>query len=133
MVMQTWPKPAPIIREKMPDRAASLDLDAEIIALRSGSEWKNGIARKALLRYPDFQITLRLMRAHARIPEHYNPGRVSVQTLLGHIRMQANGQVFDLPQGRILVLDRSVTHDVEALEESAFLLTVSDPVSTLHH
>ncbi len=130
---QTWTQPQPVSLEKAPDRAASLDLNAEIMALRNGSEWKNGVARKELLRYPDFQITLRLMRAQARIAEHYNPGRVSVHTLFGHIRMRADGKVFDLPQGRVLVMDRCVMHDVEALMESAFLLTVSDPVSVMHH
>jgi hypothetical protein len=42
--------------------------------------------------------------------------------------MHADGKLFDLPQGKILVLDR-VTHDVEAIEESAFLLTVAYPPS----
>jgi hypothetical protein len=36
-------------------------------------------------------------------------------------------KLFDLPQGKMLVLDRAVTHDVEAVEESAFLLTVAYP------
>jgi len=49
---------------------------------------------------------------------HREPG-------VGHIRMCALGKVFDLPKGRVLVLDRAVRRDVEALEESAFLLTVS--------
>ncbi len=67
------------------------------------------------------------MKANTRIPEHHNPGRISVQTIFGYIRMQADGKLFDLPQGKMLVLDRAVTHDVEALEESAFLLTVAYP------
>lgn len=41
--------------------------------------------------------------------------------------MHADDKLFDLPQGKILVLDRAVVHDVEALEDSAFLLTVAYP------
>ncbi|MFB3917124.1 MAG: hypothetical protein ACE14M_10370 [Terriglobales bacterium] len=52
---------------------------------------------------------------------------ICVQTIFGHIRMQADDKLFDLPQGKMLVLDRAVTQDVEAVEESAFLLTVAYP------
>jgi mannose-6-phosphate isomerase-like protein (cupin superfamily) len=37
------------------------------------------------------------------------------RNLLGHIQMHAAGNIFDLPTGRVLVLDRAVSHDVEAL------------------
>lgn len=39
--------------------------------------------------------------------------------------MHAGGRTFDLPRGRCLILDRAVIHDVEAVEESGFLLTVA--------
>jgi quercetin dioxygenase-like cupin family protein len=63
--------------------------------------------------------------ANTRIPEHYNPGRICVQILFGYIRMHADGKSFDLRRGQCLVLDRAVVHDVESVEESAFLLTVA--------
>jgi hypothetical protein len=34
--------------------------------------------------------------------------------------MHAAGNIFDLPTGRVLVLDRAVSHDVEALVDGAF-------------
>ncbi len=67
------------------------------------------------------------MKARSRIEEHQNAGRVSVHTVAGHIRMNAGGKSFDLPQGSVLALDRAVRHDVEALEDSAFLLTAVPP------
>ena len=36
-------------------------------------------------------------------------------------------RLVDLPVGRLLVLDQNVPHDVEALEESAFLLAIALP------
>lgn len=114
----------PMIR---PGRSADFDLEKEMEELRQSREWESGMARKLLVRYPDLQITLRCMKANTRIPEHHNPGRICVQTFLGHIRMHADGKVFDLPQGKIVALDHAVTHDVEALEESAFLLIVAYP------
>ncbi len=118
--------PSPIV---MPGRSAELNLEKELEELRRSPEWESGIARKVLIRYPDFQLTLRRMKANTSIPEHHNPGRISVQTVFGHIQMHADNKLFDLPQGKILVLDRAVIHDVEALEESAFLLTVAYPES----
>lgn len=116
----------------MPIASTELDLELEIAQLHRSPEWSTGIARKVLVQYPDLQITLRTMRAHTRIPEHHNPGRICVQTVQGRIRMHADGQVFDLPKGKMLVLDRAIVHDVEAFEESAFLLTVAYPQGMSH-
>lgn len=116
----------------MPVSSTEFDLESETAQLHRSPEWSTGIARKILIQYPDLQITLRTMRAHTRIPEHHNPGRISVQTVQGHIRMRADGQVFDLAKGKMLVLDRAIVHDVEALEESAFLLTVAYPEGISH-
>jgi quercetin dioxygenase-like cupin family protein len=41
--------------------------------------------------------------------------------------MHVQDRTFDLPQGNLLALDRGVAHDVEALEDSAFLLTIAWP------
>lgn len=109
--------------------STELDIEKELSELRRSPAWHSGIARKVLVRYPGFEITLRAMKANARIPEHHNPGRICVHSLRGHILMHADGRVFDLAQGKALVLDRAVIHDVEAIEESIFLLTVALPAS----
>ncbi len=59
--------------------------------------------------------------------EHRAPGRLSIQTLTGHVRLQVLDQTIDLPAGHVLALDPDVAHDVEALDESAFLLTIAWP------
>jgi hypothetical protein len=50
-----------------------------------------------------------------------------VQTVRGHIRVRALGRTFDLPAGGLLAPDQGVSHDLEALEDSAFLLTIAWP------
>lgn len=123
------PQPNPVA---LTGQSAEFNLEQEAEDLVRSPQWQTGIARKVLVQYPDFQITLRRMKAGSHIPNHHNPGRISVQTVLGRIRMRADGRTFDLPEGAILVLDRAVTHDVEALEESAFLLTVALPENSVH-
>ena len=110
--------------------AIDLDICHEIEQLRQCGKWQNGTSRKQLIRFPDFHISLTAMKADARIGLHMNSGRISVQTIEGHIRMHAGSQAFDLPKGRVLVLDRALPHDVEALADSAFLLTVAHPDGT---
>lgn len=110
-----------------PISALDFDISHEIEQLYGCGTWQNGISRKQLVRFPDFHVSLTAMRANTRIGLHLNSGRISVQTVDGHLRMQAGSQAFDLPKGKLMVLDRAIPHAVEALADSAFLLTVAQP------
>jgi quercetin dioxygenase-like cupin family protein len=79
------------------------------------------------VKYDDFRVVLIALNAHARLPEHHTKGRISIQTVAGHIVVRADGRTFDLPTGTLLALDHDVPHDVEALEASACLLTIAWP------
>jgi len=63
---------------------------------------------KRLVRFTDLRISLTAMKAGIRLEPHENPGRISVQTLYGHIRMHAGDRTFDLVKGKVLVLDHAV-------------------------
>jgi quercetin dioxygenase-like cupin family protein len=103
------------------------DLTGEVDQLRREPEWNSGQNAKTLVKYDDFRVVLTVLKAHARLPAHQTEGRVSIQTLSGHIQVRAQGRTFELPAGRLLALDQDVPHDVEALEESALLLTIAWP------
>lgn len=79
------------------------------------------------MKYDDFRVVLTALKAGARLPGHQTEGRISIQTVAGHVQVRAQGRTFDLPTGTLLALDQSVPHDVAALEESAFLLTIAWP------
>lgn len=68
------------------------------------------------------------MKADTRMHEHTATGRISVHSLNGHIQLHLPEQVVDFPAGHLLALDQCVPHDVEASEDSAFLLTLSYPL-----
>jgi quercetin dioxygenase-like cupin family protein len=103
------------------------DLARELEQLHGEAAPASGQNAKTLVKYDDFRIVLTALRAQTRIPGHRNEGRISVQTVRGHIRIRALGRTFDLPAGSLLALDRGLPHDVEALEDSAFLLTIAWP------
>src|SRR6202521_2779106 len=108
------------------------NLASELDQLHRDEAWLHptGRSSKTLVKYPDFRIVLIAMKANTRMHEHAAAGRISVHSLNGHIRLHLPEQVVDLPVGHLLVLDHCVPHDVEATEESAFLLTLSWPPET---
>src|ERR1700686_5304394 len=105
------------------------DLASELDQLHQDESWLHptGRSSKTLVKHPDLRIVLIAMKANTRMHEHTAAGRISVHSLNGHIRLHLPGRAVDLPAGRLLALDQCVPHDVEATEDSAFLLTLSWP------
>ena len=67
------------------------------------------------------------LKQGAVVKEHRAPGSAVVQTLSGRIRLGLSDQAVDLPAGSLVVLEPNLPHDVEALEESAFAITIAWP------
>jgi quercetin dioxygenase-like cupin family protein len=109
--------------------ALQFNLASELEQLHRDESWLHptGRSSRTLVKYPDLRILLIAMKANTRMHEHTAAGRISVHTLNGHIRLHLPERVVDLPAGNLLVLDQCVSHDVEAYEDSAFLLTLSWP------
>jgi quercetin dioxygenase-like cupin family protein len=61
------------------------------------------------------------------LKEHHADGTISVQVLKGSICFTAQGDDHGLQVNGVLTLGPSIKHKVEALEESAFLLTIAWP------
>jgi len=107
----------------------SFDLSNEIQRLRSEGRWQSGHTAKTLVKYPDLRIVLIAMKEGGKLVEHRTEGRISVHTLEGKIRFRVSEQTIELPAGHVLSLESCIPHDVEGLEESAFLLTIAWPSS----
>ena len=103
------------------------DLPAEVHRLHAEKGWSTGHNTRTLIKYDDFRVLLTVLQAQKRIPQHKTKGRISIQVLSGHVQLKAAGRTFSLRAGGLLALDQEVPHEVEALEESAFLLTIAWP------
>ena len=104
----------------------SFGLDQEIAALRREDAWERGDHNaKTLVKDEDLRIILIAMKAGARLPEHQAPHRIAIQVLAGQVRVAVPGRSIDLKAGSLLTLEGGLSHEVEALEESVFLLTVA--------
>jgi quercetin dioxygenase-like cupin family protein len=103
------------------------DLARELEQLHREPGWSSGQNAKTLLKYDDLRVVLIALKAHTNLPRHQTEGRISIHVVDGHIQVRAQGRTFDLSSGSLLALDQGLPHDVEALEESAILLTIAWP------
>lgn len=70
--------------------------------------------------------TLIALAAGRLLAEHHNTGEATVQVLRGRVRMHSNGDCWDGRPGDLLFVPHAA-HDVEAVEDAVFLLTVTKP------
>ena len=84
-----------------------------------------GRATHAVVTFPNLKLFVIYMPAESVWSEHSTPGSIAVQVLRGHIRMNTQDANYDLTAGRGAAFDSNVKHDVHALADSWFLLTVA--------
>ena len=103
----------------------SFDLDALTRAIRAEDAYaRDGHGARTLVRAVDLRIVLVAMKEGATIKEHRVRTTASVHALRGRMRLRIADRVAELEAGQVLVIPPDVPHDVHAVEESAFLLTL---------
>jgi quercetin dioxygenase-like cupin family protein len=127
MAQNTSPRGAARAQEPTVGPWLDFDLSEQIEQLQKEPYWQSGRNSKTIVHHEDFRMVVTAIQANTTIHEHSTAGRLAVQILRGHMRMHANGEEFDLPVGRILVIDQAVPYDIHAIEDSAFLLTIAWP------
>ncbi|MGB7921769.1 MAG: hypothetical protein WCF57_00860 [Pyrinomonadaceae bacterium] len=106
----------------------TFDLAAEIEQLNNEEHWlKDGRISKTLVKHSDFRIVLMFMKAGTLMQEHKTDARISIHALSGRLLIKLDEQTVELPAGHLLVLEKGLSHDVNAMEESVFLLSISWP------
>jgi quercetin dioxygenase-like cupin family protein len=115
----------------------SFDLMAELEQLRRQPSYDAGSPTgRTLLKVPDLRIVLMALRAGGRMREHHASGPISIQALAGSVRVRVSDATFDLSAGQLLALESGIRHDVEAVGDTAFLLSIGrttyDHVSDMH-
>lgn len=107
---------------------ATIDLTAELAGLHADESWHHaGRQAKTLIKGDDLRVVLIAMHPDARMAAHHAPGRITIQVLAGALTLQIAERRVELGIGQLLTLGPGVVHDVEAREESAFLLMIAWP------
>jgi quercetin dioxygenase-like cupin family protein len=95
-------------------------------ALREEPEYvrhgRNGVT---LVKTNGLRVLLEALRQGAELAEHRAPGPITVQVLEGEIRFQTGEDTFRVRQGETLALPAGRPHSVEAVRDSAFLITIA--------
>lgn len=102
----------------------------ELEKLKKAPSWQreSGRSSETLVKYEEFRIVLVRMKMGSYMSNHRAEGPISIHALQGKIRVHLpEDRMEELKPGDLLTLERCLEHDVEALEESAFLLTIAWP------
>lgn len=100
----------------------------EIEGLRAEPAWARGDrVGRTLVKEGGISTVLTLMKAGTRLHAHRAEGALTLQCLIGRIVFSALERRIDLGPGEMTALDSGIEHSLEAIEESAFLLTISNP------
>ena len=105
----------------------------ELQKLRKAESWQreSGRSSETLVKYGEFRIVLVRMKPGSYMSHHRAEGPISIQAIQGKIRVHLpEDRIEVLDPGDLLTLERCLEHDVEAIEESAFLLTIAWPEAT---
>lgn len=110
-------------------------LDAELLAfdlpgllaqIRTEEAWRReSHSAMTLVKSHGLRVVLVAMHAGARLAPHHAEGSITVQPLDGALAVNTETQKVTLRPGQLLMLHSGVYHAVEAVEECAFLLTLS--------
>lgn len=117
-------------RAKRPTAAPllSFSLEDELERLKNEPEWISGDRNSiTLVKTPRLSVVLIALRKGAAMCGHEVDGPITVLVLRGAIRFQAGTRSQVVAKNGFLSLERFIPHDIEALEPSAFLLTIVQP------
>lgn len=86
---------------------------------------------KVLVNEPGYRMVLLNLRAGQSVPEHANPGRVTVYAIRGHITFYQAAEPCELREGEVVHIPAGVPHHLEAHADSAlFVLATADGPET---
>jgi quercetin dioxygenase-like cupin family protein len=103
----------------------ALDIRAEIERLKSEPAWAgNDRHGSSLVKGDGINVALMMLKKGAKLQQHHTRAPITVNVIEGRINFIAKGKTQLATQGMIVALDRAIEHSIEALDESALVLTV---------
>ncbi len=103
-----------------------IDLKEFSKTIKSEKAWEEK-DRNAMTVYKTDGMRMVLIALHkgAVLEKHTANGNISVQVLDGEIDFSTDSQTVNLKEGQAIALHKMIPHEVSAVKESVFLLTLS--------
>ena len=97
----------------------------EIKRLRQEPEWISGDRNSVtVVKTSNLSVVLTAIKKGAKLCGHQVEGPITVQVVSGTIQFSVAGELRTLGAGTVIALDNDVPHDIEALDDSEFMLTI---------
>ncbi|MBA3916196.1 MAG: AraC family ligand binding domain-containing protein [Acidobacteriales bacterium] len=105
------------------------DLAEELFHFANRRPWQSGLYSKLLVKADDLRVLLVAMDAGAVMKEHHTDGTTTIHVLQGVLCIRIQEKPQALQVGQVLTLAPRTKHDIEARDDSAFLVTISWPTT----
>jgi quercetin dioxygenase-like cupin family protein len=103
----------------------AVDIKAEIARLKGEPAWATGDRHgSSLVKGDGINVALMMLKKGAKLQAHHTRAPITLNVIEGRINFIAKGRTQLAAAGTMVALDRAIEHSVEALEESAIVLTV---------
>jgi len=107
------------------DSLIAIDLLLELAALRGGDAYRGADhAAHTISKQSSIRVVLIALKAGGRMNEHHADSPITVHGLLGAMNFTVGDQMLRVTPGMLVTVAAGMLHSVEAIEESAFLLTI---------
>ena len=105
--------------------AVRFSIGDELKRLREEPEWISGTRNSVtVVKTANLSVVLTAVKKDATLCGHEVDGPITLQVLSGEIEFGVAGEPRTLHAGTVIALDTAVPHDIKALEDSEFLLTI---------
>ena len=93
----------------------------------SPAETPAGRRAATLVKTNQLRVVLVTMKAAAKLDSHCAPGPITIHALTGCFTVCVGSDSYQVDPGHLLAIEPRVRHDVEAVDASAFLVTIGWP------
>lgn len=117
-------------RESLKDRTLKAPLltfaiEEKIAQLKKETAWINGDRNAVTLqKNSNIRIVLISLRKGATLNEHKVEGPITLFVLSGKMNFIAGEEKIVIETNGLIVLEKTIPHDVEALEDTIYILTI---------
>jgi quercetin dioxygenase-like cupin family protein len=113
---------------QMSGRGLVFHVADELKALRVDLEHTSGgRAARTLAKTQGLRVTLVLIKKDFALHPEAAAGGASLEVIEGRLRVQADGQAWEVGVGELIVLPDNLREPILAVEQTAFVLTVAWP------
>ena len=115
---------APRADRELAGPAVTFKINDEIDMLTREPEWLSGDRNAVtVVKTPNLGVVLTAVKKGAKLCGHEVDGPITIQVLSGAVRFGLGVEAKTLRDGTVIALDRAIPHVIEALENSALILT----------